>query len=113
MWDFSRKIYESGGIVSAICHGPAALLGIKLSNGILLIKGKKLTGFTNKEEAVVKLEKIMPFALETELIKSGAKFVGKDNWENNVVIDGNLVTGQNPASAYGVGAAIAERISSK
>ena len=122
MWDFprnrvvnkfSRNIYENGGVVSAVCHGPAALLGIKLSDGTLLIKSKKTTGFTNKEEIAVKLEKIMPFALETELIKSGAEFVGKDNWEKNVVIDGSLITGQNPASARGVGIAIAERLSSK
>jgi len=119
MWDFpnnkkvnriSSEIYENGGIVSAVCHGPAALLGVRLSNGSHLIDGKNLTGFTNKEEASVELENVMPFALETELIKAGANFIGKENWTNNVVIDGRLITGQNPASAHGVGTAIAKHL---
>jgi putative intracellular protease/amidase len=117
MWDFpgneavnliSRQIFEKGGVISAVCHGPAALLGIELSSGQLLIAGKNVTGFTNQEEIAVELDKVMPFALETELINSGANFIGKENWANNVVVDGRLVTGQNPASAFDVGQAVAK-----
>ncbi len=119
MWDFpnneavnsiSKEIYENGGVVSAVCHGPAALLGIRLSNGQLLIEGKNVTGFTNQEEIAAQLEKVVPFALETELVKVGAHFSGKENWASNVVVDGQLITGQNPASAHEVGVAVAQQL---
>ena len=108
MWDFRgnkevkrliKSIYEEGGVVAAVCHGPAALLDIKLSNGKYLVEGKKVAAFTNKEEDAVKLTKEMPFLLETDLKKNGAKFIGKDNWSENVQVSERLVTGQNPASA--------------
>ncbi|MEZ4742928.1 MAG: type 1 glutamine amidotransferase domain-containing protein [Bdellovibrionota bacterium] len=111
MWDFphnkminelSKTIYENGGVVSAVCHGPAALLGIKLSNGKLLVDGQNLTAFTNEEEKAANLEKIMPFLLETELSQS-AKFIAAPVWSEHVVVDGRLVTGQNPASAHKLG----------
>lgn len=112
MWDFANssdlnrvtsEIYENGGIVSAVCHGPAALVNVKLSNGKYLVSGKKLTAFTNEEEEAVKLTEVMPFLLETELAKKGAEFLEKDNWKENVVVDGRLITGQNPASAKKLG----------
>lgn len=112
MWDFANssdlnrvtsEIYENGGIVSAVCHGPAALVNVKLSNGKYLVSGKKLTAFTNEEEEAVKLTEVMPFLLETELVKKGAEFLEKDNWKENVVVDGRLITGQNPASAKKLG----------
>jgi len=122
MWDFpnnaavnliSKDIYESGGVVSAVCHGPAALLGVRLSDGKLLIDGKNITGFTNQEEIAVQLEKVMPFALETALAKAGAHFTGQENWAPHVVIDGQLITGQNPASAHTIGAAVAQQLRSR
>ena len=115
MWDFAdsaaidkvtREIYEHGGIVSAVCHGPAALVNVKLSNGKYLVDGKKLTSFTNGEEEAVQATKIVPFLLETELKNHGANHIAAENWSNHVEIDGRLVTGQNPASAAGVGAEI-------
>lgn len=108
MWDFRgnkevkrliKSIYESDGVVAAVCHGPAALLDIKLSNGKYLVEGKKVAAFTNKEEEAVELTKAMPFLLETDLKNNGAEFVGKDNWSENVQVSERLVTGQNPASA--------------
>lgn len=81
MWDFpanklinkiASAIYENGGVVSAICHGPAALVNIKLSNNKYLIEGKSVTAFTNDEEKAVQLTKVMPFLLETKLIERGA-----------------------------------------
>ncbi|MBR0261412.1 MAG: type 1 glutamine amidotransferase domain-containing protein [Selenomonadaceae bacterium] len=120
MWDFAdcaaigkvtREIYEHGGIVSAVCHGPAALVNVKLSDGKYLVDGKKLTSFTNGEEEAVQATDIVPFLLETELKNHGANHIAAANWSNHVEIDGRLVTGQNPASAAGVGAEIVKLLS--
>lgn len=111
MWDFpdnssfqeiSRTIYEHGGIVAAVCHGPAALINVKKSSGRHLIEGRNLTTFTNEEEKAVKLDDVVPFPLETELMNVGAKIQKTAAFEEKVVIDQRLVTGQNPASAKGV-----------
>jgi putative intracellular protease/amidase len=112
MWDFAdnielaniaTSIYENKGIVSAVCHGPAGLVNIKLSNGKYLVDGKKINAFTNEEEIAVKLENVVPFMLETTLIERGAKFEKSGLWQKHVTIDQRVVTGQNPASAKGVG----------
>ncbi len=119
MWDFSSnpdisrvsaRIYESGGIVAAVCHGPAALLNIKLSNGMSLVEGKNVAAFSNNEEEAAGLTQIMPFLLETELVKKGAKYTSAKLWQKHVIQDGNLITGQNPASAEGVGQAVAQAL---
>jgi putative intracellular protease/amidase len=94
--------------VSAIGHGPAALVNLKLSNGKYLVEGKKLTAFSNTEEEAVGLTSIVPFSLETSLVSRGAKYSKADVWQKSVVTDERLVTGQNPASAEGVGHAIIE-----
>ena len=120
MWDFAdsaaidkvtREIYERGGIVSAVCHGPAALVNVKLSDGKYLVDGKNLTSFTNGEEAAVQATDIVPFLLESELKNHGANHHAAANWSNHVEVDGRLVTGQNPASAAGVGAAVVKLLS--
>ncbi|MCU4674009.1 type 1 glutamine amidotransferase domain-containing protein [Catenovulum sp. 2E275] len=115
MWDFtqdpninniSRDIYLNNGIVAALCHGPAALLNIQLNNGQYLIDGKKITGFTNEEEKQIKLDKVVPYLLETELKNRGAQFEAAQPWQSKVVIDQRIVTGQNPQSAQAVGKAL-------
>ncbi|TCC98178.1 type 1 glutamine amidotransferase domain-containing protein [Pedobacter psychroterrae] len=115
MWDLPKdqaiarlaaRIYESGGFVSAVCHGPAGLVNIKLSNGKYLLEGKKVNGFTNEEEVAVKLENIVPFSLEDKLKAKGAQFEKSGVWEVHVVTDQRLVTGQNPQSARAVGKAL-------
>lgn len=112
MWDFpestavgkvTREIYEAGGIVSAVCHGPAALVNVVLSDGSYLVAGKHVAAFTNDEEEEVKATDIVPFLLATTLTERGAIHQPAPNWSANVVVDGRLVTGQNPASASGVG----------
>lgn len=122
MWDFpgnkdlaqiAAKIYEQGGIVSAVCHGPAGLLNIKLSNGDNLLKGKRVTGFTNSEETVRGLAKVVPFLLEDELKARGAQYVGTENWADHIEVDGRLITGQNPASAKSVAKAVIKALESK
>jgi putative intracellular protease/amidase len=103
--------YAQGKIVAAVCHGPAALVNLKKDDGEYLIQGKKVTGFTNSEEEAVKLTDVVPFLLEEALKKAGGNYSGKANWQSNVVVDGHLVTGQNPASARGVAEAILQILS--
>ncbi|RPD93453.1 type 1 glutamine amidotransferase domain-containing protein [Aureibaculum marinum] len=114
MWDFAdnteiaeiaKQIYENNGVVSAVCHGPAGLVNIKLSNGVYLVDGKKVNAFTNEEEHKVKLENIVPFLLEDKLKERGAIFEKSAPFNKHVVIDQRLVTGQNPQSAESVGKA--------
>jgi putative intracellular protease/amidase len=121
MWDFpnheklakiAATIYEQGGVVAAVCHGPAGLVNIKLSNGEYLIADKNVTSFTNEEEEAVELTKVVPFLLESELIERGAKFSGAPKFAPHVIVSARVVTGQNPASATGVGEAVVNLISS-
>ncbi|WP_179349918.1 type 1 glutamine amidotransferase domain-containing protein [Winogradskyella pacifica] len=114
MWDFAdnteiakiaAQIYENNGVVSAVCHGPAGLVNIKLNNGSYLVDGKKVNAFTNEEEVKVKLEDVVPFLLEDQLIERGAIFEKSEPFTEHVVTDQRLVTGQNPQSAHGVGQA--------
>ena len=88
--------------IAAVCHAPAALLNIKDENGELVLKGKKVTGFSNSEEAAVQLTKVVPFLLEDELKMKGAIYHRTGDWASYVVKDGFLITGQNPASSEGV-----------
>lgn len=96
------ETYERQAVVGAVCHGPVSLLNVKLSDGSYLIDGKHITSFTNAEEEKYALEDV-PFLLETALISQGATFHAATPWSANSIADGNLVTGQNPASAKGVG----------
>lgn len=104
------EFYESGKVVSAVCHGPAALANVKLSDGSYLVSGAEVTGFTNAEEDQVQLSAHMPFMLETQLAENGGKFVKADEpWGAKVVSsgkNGKLITGQNPNSASPIGEAI-------
>jgi len=122
MWDFADNrelariaaaIYEAGGIVGAVCHGPAALVNLKLSDGEYLVANKTVAAFTNEEEAAVELTDIVPFLLEAKLIERGANFTKVANFQVCVVECDRLVTGQNPASAAGVGEKMVELIESK
>ncbi|KAI4128093.1 MAG: hypothetical protein LQ347_004312 [Umbilicaria vellea] len=110
-----REFYEADKIVSAVCHGPAALVNAKLSDGSYLIKGSAVTGFSNVEEDAVQLTAAMPFSLEDELNKNSGGLFEKasDPWAERVVVskNGRLITGQNPASATGVGKAIQKALS--
>lgn len=89
---------QAGKPVAAVCHGPACLVNV-IIDGEPLVKGKKLTAFTNSEEQAVQLDSLMPFLLETRLHELGADFVPADDWADNTVKDGMLITGQNPQSS--------------
>ncbi len=82
-----------------VCHAPAVLKEVKNTQGEPLVKGKKITGFTNTEEEAAKLTDVVPFLVEDMLIENGGIYSKKANWTANVVEDGNLITGQNPASS--------------
>lgn len=108
MWDFptapdinrvGREIYENSGVIAAVCHGPAALVNITLSNGTPLIAGKQVTSFTNAEEAAVGLTNTVPFLLADALTAQGATHLAGPDFTENVVTDGRVVTRQNPQSA--------------
>jgi putative intracellular protease/amidase len=112
MWDFpenaelatvASQIYEQGGIVGAVCHGPAGLINVKLSNGEYLVKGKTVSAFTNDEEVAVGLDQVIPFFLQDKLVERGATYTKAEDFQKHVVVSDRLVTGQNPASAAGVG----------
>ena len=108
MWDLSsdenmKKIvedfYSDKKIVSAVCHGPAGLLQATDRNGNSILKGKKITGFTNNEESAVGLTKAVPFSLENRMKELGGKFEKGQDFKPFIVSDGQLITGQNPKSA--------------
>lgn len=107
----ATKIYEKNGFVAAVCHGPAGIVNIRLNDGSYLVKGKKVSGFTNEEEAAVKLEKVVPFLLEDKLIERGGIYEKSAPWTEHVVADQRLVTGQNPQSARAVGKALLDLLS--
>lgn len=97
-------------IIAAVCHGPAGLVGAKKPDGTPLVAGKTITAFTDEEEIAVQLEKVVPFMLEATLRAEGANFVGGPLWEPHVEADGNLITGQNPASSEAIAHAVLERL---
>ncbi|MDD2135679.1 type 1 glutamine amidotransferase domain-containing protein [Pseudomonas kurunegalensis] len=108
--ELARKVYEKGGIVAAVCHGVVGLLNIKLSDNCLLLKGRKVTGFSNTEEKIVELDTVVPFLTENELGGRGGEYSKHDDpWMPYVVEDGRLITGQNPAST----ALLAEHVLAK
>jgi putative intracellular protease/amidase len=108
MWDFpdneplqriTAEIFERGGAVSAVCHGPAGLVNVRLSDGSYLVAGRRVASFTDEEEAAVGLSDVVPFLLESTLEQRGALHEGTSTFQPHVAVDGRLVTGQNPASA--------------
>lgn len=106
--DVTRGIFEAGGVVAAVCHGPAALINVTLSDGTYLVSGRSVSAFTDSEERAVGLDKTVPFLLASTLVERGAIHHPAADWTSKVVIDGRLVTGQNPQSARDVGKAILE-----
>ncbi len=105
--EFARK----GKVVSAVCHGSGALVGVE---GGRFLEGRRVTGFSNAEEQAVGLDKVVPFLLEDRLVEAvgpeGGYEKAKEKWGEKVVVDGKLITGQNPASAKGVAEAIVRAV---
>ena len=103
----TARFWESGRVVSAVCHGPAGILNVPLSDGTPLIRGRRVTGFSWPEEQAAQRADAVPFRLEDELTALGATYSRADAlFEPYVVVDGRLITGQNPASALPVAQAV-------
>jgi putative intracellular protease/amidase len=107
MWDLAESplsialieaFYNAGKPVAAVCHAPGVLRHVKYK-GEPIVKGKRVTGFTNEEEEEVQLTKVVPFLVEDELKRLGGLFEKVANWKVFVITDGRLITGQNPASS--------------
>jgi putative intracellular protease/amidase len=122
MWDFphdealarlAAAIYEQGGVVAAVCHGPAGLVNLKLSDGSYLVSGKEVAAFTNEEESAVGLTGVVPFLLADELASRGATHKPAGKWQAHVVTSERLVTGQNPASAGPVAKQVVEVLAAR
>ncbi|SHH31727.1 type 1 glutamine amidotransferase domain-containing protein [Ferrimonas marina] len=119
MWDFrqseavqqvSTEVYQAGGVVAAVCHGPAALVDVQLADGRYLIDGVKVTGFSNKEEEMVQLTDVVPYLLEDAMQQRGGQFSAAAPWNEHVVVDQRVVTGQNPQSAHALGEAVVQQL---
>ena len=108
--DIITSTYNKGNIVAGVCHGVAALLNIKENDGKYFIDGKTLTGFTNTEEDLAQLSSLVPYALETELVKQGANFERAGDFVEYVSVDKNLITGQNPQSSDKMAKVIVEKL---
>lgn len=106
----AAAIYENNGVLSAVCHGPAGLLPITLSNGESLLSTKSVTAFTREEEIDFGTIKDIPFLLEESLSRSAAQYSKKQPWQELVIEDGRVITGQNPASAHAVGEALVSQL---
>jgi putative intracellular protease/amidase len=107
MWDLAdnpdsialiESFYNSGKPVAAVCHSPGVFHRV-MYNGAPLVKGKRVTGFTNGEEAAVQLTTVVPFLVEDELKRIGGLYEKAADWESFAIVDGRLITGQNPASS--------------
>jgi putative intracellular protease/amidase len=118
MWDLAEDqnsialieaMYASGKPVAAVCHAPAVLRHTKAVDGSYIVKGKSVTGFSNTEEDAVGLSDVVPFLLEDELQAKGANYSKGNDWSPYALTDGNLITGQNPASSELVAKALLEK----
>lgn len=103
--------YEHDKLISAVCHGPAGLVLAQDKDGESILKGKKVTSFTDKEEEIVKLTQDVPFLLEKRLRALGARFEDAAPWSEHVCVDGKIITGQNPQSALLLAEKVVESLS--
>ncbi|MCA9613572.1 MAG: type 1 glutamine amidotransferase domain-containing protein, partial [Myxococcales bacterium] len=103
---FVRAFHERGAPIAAVCHGPAALVRVRDADGRALIHGRRTSGFTREEEVAMDTLGHIPFVLEEALVDAGAIYEKRARWQPHVVVDGLWITGQNPASAAGVGEAL-------
>jgi putative intracellular protease/amidase len=114
MQNIIRQQYESKKIVAAVCHGVGGLLNVKLSNGDYLIKGKNITGYTWFEESLARRKKEVPFNLEQSLKDRGADYhKAFIPMTSKVLVDGNLITGQNPFSSKEIAKVVMQQLKNK
>lgn len=120
LWDLAEDstsialieaMLDAGKPVAAVCHAPAVLRHAKRRDGSSVVKGSKVTGFTNSEEQAAGLTDVVPFRVEDLLRAQGGDYTKLDDWQPHVVVDGRLVTGQNPASSAPAAAALLKLLS--
>jgi putative intracellular protease/amidase len=118
LWDLAEdadsiKLIEtmtrSGKVVAAVCHAPAVLRHTKTADGQPLVKGRRVTGFTNSEEAAAGLTDVVPFLVQDMLVENGGNYSKAADWQPYTVTDGKLVTGQNPASSTAAARAVLDQ----
>ena len=107
-----ESFYNSGKPVAAVCHSPAVFHRV-MYQGAPLVKGKRVTGFTNGEEAAVQLTHVVPFLVEDELKRIGGLYEKAKDWESFAIVDGRVVTGQNPASSAAAAGALMELLEAR
>lgn len=101
-----QNFAKNNKVIGAVCHGPAGLVSARLPDGRSIIAGRRVTGFTNAEEKLVQLDAVVPFLLEDRLKELGADFLHKEPWNEFVVVDENIITGQNPQSSLSFAKAV-------
>lgn len=104
------RVFDQGGVIGAVCHGPAGLVAARRRDGRPVVEGLRVNAFTNAEEEAVGLMNVMPFLLETRLTALGGRFEGAANFTAHAVRDGQLITGQNPMSADAVATLMLEAL---
>jgi putative intracellular protease/amidase len=111
LWDLAEdkdsitlieRFYQTGKPLGLVCHAPGVLRHTKNADGVPLVRGKRVTGFSNSEEEAVQLTEVVPFSVEDMLKERDGQYNNGADWESHVEVDGNLVTGQNPASSEAV-----------
>lgn len=119
LWDLAEdahsislieKTLAADKYVVAVCHAPGVLRHVKSADGSSVVKGKKVTGFANTEEAAAGLSEIVPFLVEDMLTEKGGHYSKAEDWKPNVVVDGLLITGQNPASSEPAAEALLKKL---
>ena len=119
LWDLAEDphsialietLYNAGKPVGAVCHAPAVLRHTKLADQTPLVRDKPVTGFSNSEEAAVGLTDVVPFLVEDMLKKHGGRYSKGPDWQSHVVVAGNLITGQNPASSEAAAKALLAKL---
>jgi putative intracellular protease/amidase len=122
LWDLAEdrnsialieRLYAAGKPVAAVCHGPAVLRHAKAPDGTPLVRAKSVTGFTNSEEAAVELTNVVPFLVEDALKANGGKYSKAADFADYAVVDGNLITGQNPASSTSTAKALLKQLEAR
>lgn len=120
LWDLAEDkdsitvleaFYAANKPVAAVCHAPGVFKNVKAADGHPVVKGKRVTGFTNSEEAAVGLTDVVPFLVEDMLKEKGGEYSKGADWGSYVVEDGHLITGQNPASSEATAEALLKRLS--
>jgi putative intracellular protease/amidase len=102
----------AGKTVAAVCHAPAVFRHTKTADGEPFVKGRRVTGFTNSEEDAAQLRQVVPFLVQDMLVENGGKYSKGPDWQPHVVIDGKLITGQNPASSTDAAKAVLAQLTS-